>query len=149
MRLLEFDTHHFLRYSGRKSAIEVGVLTNMKKKVITTADLATSIETVASSVKTVAASLATSTASLTSSVAAVATSLDQLAISVKEGFDVVDERFDGVDQRFERVDHRLDQLEQGQDEIKLRLGNVAYRFELNDLGQRVDRLERRVGAGSL
>jgi len=59
---------------------------------------------------------------------------------VKKGFDYVDKRFNSVDKRFnsvdkrfDRVENRLDILEQGQEDIKLRLDNVAYRFELQDL----------------
>lgn len=39
----------------------------------------------------------------------------------------------------------INRLEQGQEEIKLRLDNVAYRFELVELQKRVERLEHRVG----
>lgn len=63
--------------------------------------------------------------------------IDQLATAVKEGFDDVDKRFDGVD-------NRLDVLEKGQEEIKLKLDNVAYRFELVDLQRRIEVLEKKV-----
>jgi len=36
-------------------------------------------------------------------------------------------------------------LEQGQEEIKLKLDNVAYRFELQELQRRVVLLEKKVG----
>lgn len=73
------------------------------------------------------------------------TTLDDLAGMVKHGFDSVDKRFDSVDKRFDRVEDRLDTLEQGQEEIKLKLDNVAYRFELEELQKRVRRLEMRSG----
>jgi len=57
---------------------------------------------------------------------------------VKKGFDYVDKRFD-------KVESRLDILEQGQEDIKLRLDNVAYRFELKDLEKRVKKLELKSG----
>ena len=44
---------------------------------------------------------------------------------------------------FESVDKRLGHLEQGQEDIKLRLDNVAYRFELQELTRRVTLLEKR------
>jgi len=76
--------------------------------------------------------------------------IDALAISVKAGFDAIDERFNGVDEQFCRVDERfigvntrLTHLEQGQKDIRLRLDNVAYRFEINDLSRRVTILEQR------
>jgi len=61
--------------------------------------------------------------------------LDNLAGMIKRGFDGVDKRFDGVDKR-------LANLERGQEDIKLRLDNVAYRFELVELQNRVNRLEK-------
>ena len=39
---------------------------------------------------------------------------------------------------------RLAKLEDGQEQIKLRLDNVAYRFEINELNQRVTVLERKI-----
>ncbi|MFH1611669.1 MAG: hypothetical protein ABH887_00100 [bacterium] len=67
---------------------------------------------------------------------------------IKKGFDDVDKRFigvdkrfDGVDKRFDRVEARLDNLENGQEEIKLKLDNTAYRFELEDLKKRVKKTE--------
>jgi hypothetical protein len=68
----------------------------------------------------------------------VAKSLDDLAISVKEGFDGVSKSMkDG----FERVDKRLTTLERGQEDIKLRLDNVAYRFEIVEVQKRLKALE--------
>ena len=61
--------------------------------------------------------------------------LDNLAGMIKRGFDGVDKRFDGIEKR-------LANLEEGQEEIKLKLDNVAYRFELVELQKRVDRLEK-------
>lgn len=80
-----------------------------------------------------------------------AKSINDLAISVKKGFDgvdkrfrQVDKRFDGVDSRFDRVENRLKALEQGQEEIKLSLTNVAYRFELEELARSIKLLTKRV-----
>lgn len=42
------------------------------------------------------------------------------------------------------MDNRLAALENGQEEIKLRLTNVAYRFELEKLEKRVKALEKAV-----
>ncbi len=58
---------------------------------------------------------------------------EELAKMIKKGFDGVDEKFDGVDEKFKGVTDQLFVLEQGQEEIKLKLDNVAYRFELIEL----------------
>lgn len=76
---------------------------------------------------------------------------NNLGRMVKKGFDHVDKRFDdvnkrfdGVDKRFDSVEARLDNLEKGQEEIKLRLDQVAYRFELQDLEKRFEKRLRKV-----
>lgn len=55
--------------------------------------------------------------------------VDKLAAATKRGFD--------------GVNIRLNKLEQGQEDIKLRLDNVAYRFELQELERRVTLLEKK------
>lgn len=67
---------------------------------------------------------------LAKSINILAKSLDDLAISVKNGFD--------------SVDRRLKALEQGHKDIKLKLTNVAYRFELEELERRVAKLENKL-----
>jgi len=71
--------------------------------------------------------------------------LDNLAGMIKRGFDGVDKRFDGVDKRFDKVEARLSNLENGQEEIKLKLDRVAYRFEIEELDRRLKRIETRLG----
>jgi len=73
------------------------------------------------------------------------TTNEDLARMVKRGFDNVDKKFDDVDKRFDDVDKRFHTLEQGQEDIKLRLDNVAYRFELQDLEKRVEKMELKLG----
>ncbi len=77
----------------------------------------------------------------------------------KKEFDIlarmINKRFDGVtsqmakkedvDARFDHIEKRMDTLEQGHEEIKLRLDNVAYHFELVELQRRVEILEKRAG----
>ena len=70
--------------------------------------------------------------------------LDDLAVMVKDGFDQVDKRFDQVDKRFNHLEKVVDTLEKGQEEIKLRLDNVAYCFELVELQKRVEILEKKI-----
>jgi len=60
---------------------------------------------------------------------------------VKTGFDEMGKQFEKVDKRFEQVDNRLTALEKGQEDIKLRLDNVAYRFELVEVLKRLKTLE--------
>jgi hypothetical protein len=73
------------------------------------------------------------------SVDGVASTLDDLARSVKEGFDGVSK---SMKSGFEAVDKRLIALETGQEDIKLRLDNVAYRFEIVEVQKRLKALEK-------
>ena len=77
---------------------------------------------------------------------------EDLARMIKKGFDHNDKRFEGigkrfnaVDKRFDKIESKLDNLEQGQEEIKLRLDNVAYRFEMEDIKKRVKKIEFKLG----
>lgn len=70
--------------------------------------------------------------------------LDALAGMVQRGFVSVEKRLDGVDERLDGIDKRMDTLEHGQEDIKLRLDNVAYHFELKQLETRVSVLERKI-----
>ncbi len=63
---------------------------------------------------------------------------NSLARMIKTGFDATDKK---VDKRFDKVEMRLENLEKGQEDIKLKLDNVPYRFELKELEKRVDELE--------
>jgi hypothetical protein len=60
--------------------------------------------------------------------------LGNLAGTIKRGFDGADKHFDGVNNRLDRVEKNLSILRENSarehEEIKLRLGNVAYRFYL-------------------
>jgi len=78
--------------------------------------------------------------------------LDDLAGMVKRGFDGVDKRFDRVDKRFDentkehrQIFQRLDNLDNGMEEIKLKLDQVAYRFEVQELDRRLKRVEAKLG----
>lgn len=65
------------------------------------------------------------------------TRVDELARFTKNGFD-------SVDQRFNNVESRLGGLEQGHEDIKTRLGQCAYTFEVRHLEERVSNLEKKV-----
>jgi hypothetical protein len=64
---------------------------------------------------------------------ALAASIEELAIITAKGFENSATKKDVIS------------LEQGQEDIKLKLDNVAYRFEVKDLEKRVDRLESKAG----
>ena len=64
--------------------------------------------------------------------------LNDLAVMVKRGFD-------GVDEKFDKMENRLENLENGQEEIKLKLDHVAYRFEVEELDRRLRRVESKIG----
>ena len=66
------------------------------------------------------------------------TTIEDLARMIKKGFD-------GNDKRFDRIETRLDRLEQGHEDIQLRLGNVPFKFEVEDLEKRVKKIELKVG----
>ena len=64
--------------------------------------------------------------------------LDDLARLVTQNHEETQKRFDNVDER-------LDKLEHGQEDIKLRLTEVAYKFEVRALEKRVAKLEHQPG----
>ena len=83
--------------------------------------------------------MATAVNGLTKNVNKIATSLEDLARMVKEGFDEV---HGTMKAGFDKVENRLTTLENGQEEIKLRLLNVAYRFEVVELENQVKTLAK-------
>ena len=71
------------------------------------------------------------------------TTIDDLAEMVARGFENTATKADIV-----RIEKHLGALEDGQEQIKLKLDNVAYRFELVELQRRVDILEKKAGIKS-
>ena len=69
---------------------------------------------------------------------------EELAEMVKVGFDSQDKKFNKVDKILANVENKLDTLEKGQEEIQLRLSNVAYRFEVKELEARISILEDKI-----
>jgi len=76
-------------------------------------------------------------------------STENLAVMINGGFNatqkIINENQKFNNQRFDQIDKRFDTLESGHEDIKLRLDNVAYRFELIELQSRVKRLEKKAG----
>ena len=68
--------------------------------------------------------------------------LDGLAGMVKRGFDGTDKRFNEVTKQLKdfKETNSLDH-----EEIKLRLSQVAYRFELVEIDKRLKRVETKLG----
>lgn len=84
-----------------------------------------------------------------------AKAIDNLAAMTKREFDKVGGKFDETEGRFDEMEGRFNKMEgkldnlietnaQEHEEIKLRLDNVAYRFELVELQKRVEVLEEKV-----
>jgi len=63
-------------------------------------------------------------------------------------FDKVDDRFKKVDKRFDKIENRLEKIEQANEDIKLRLGNTAFQFDVDNLKKRVRKLEFKLGIKS-
>jgi len=58
----------------------------------------------------------------------------------------LDVKVSSLDTKVSSLDTKVSSLERGQEDIKLKLDNVAYRFELVELQRRVELLEKKVGA---
>lgn len=71
--------------------------------------------------------------------------LDNLAGMIKRGFDENTKEHQQLFKRFDKTDARLESLENGQEEIKLKLDRVAYRFEVEELDRRLKRVEAKLG----
>ena len=67
---------------------------------------------------------------------------EKLAGMIGKGFEDVCGRIDNMKNE---VNIRLDNIEQGQEDIKLRLGNTAFQFDVDDLKKRVRKLEFKLG----
>jgi archaellum component FlaC len=65
--------------------------------------------------------------------------VDNLAVIVKNEFDNVNKQFGGMNTQ-------LKELRQGQENIELKLTNVAYRFELQEVEAKLKHLNERVEA---
>lgn len=70
------------------------------------------------------------------------TTTDELAMMVKRGFDEAGERFSEIEGK---IDNLSESNTREHEEMKIRLDNVAHRFELVELQKRVEILERRIG----
>ena len=65
------------------------------------------------------------------------TTIDDLAVMIAKGFD-------GIENEIGGMKNDVKNLKLGQDDIRNKLDNVAYRFELVELDKRVRVLEKKV-----
>lgn len=74
--------------------------------------------------------------------------IEGLALMIGEGFAQQDKRFEKIEDELGEVKNDLSSLQETNSmehqEIKTHLNNMAYRFELNELGRRVSVLEKKV-----
>jgi|GEM_PF-3198475 len=66
---------------------------------------------------------------------------EDLALMVKQGFDEVNSRLILLERSQRETNDRLELSKHEQEEIKLRLTNVAYRFEFKELEEKVMKME--------
>jgi len=86
--------------------------------------------------------------------------IEDLAISIKEGFKEQDKKFDSkidnlarmVQEEFTILNKKIDslhndiaELRSDIDDIKLCIGNMAFRFEIKDIEKRLRRAEIKLG----
>lgn len=75
--------------------------------------------------------------------------ISELAIIIKNSFESLEEglskRFSQIDQRFDAIDDRFDLIDGDLEDVKLRLDNKANKFELKELDNRVEKLEKHTG----
>ena len=69
------------------------------------------------------------------------TSNQDLLEAINSGFNGVQKQFDGMQKQFDGVNNQLKELRQGQENLELKMTNVAYRFELQEVQARIKVLE--------
>jgi len=77
--------------------------------------------------------------------------IDKLAGIIKGEFDNVGRRFDKVNNRFNKIDADIKEvkadikgLHEDHENLELKMSNVAYRFEVDDLKNQLNLLRQRV-----
>jgi len=68
--------------------------------------------------------------------------IDDLAAMTQRGFTEINKT---VKEGFEKVNKDTKSLQDGQEQIRLRLDNVPYRFEFIELQKRVQFIEKKMG----
>lgn len=77
--------------------------------------------------------------------------INDLAVMVKRGFDETAKKID-VDQRFDKIDKEIASLKaevlsikSDIEDLKLRMGEMVFRFEIKDIEKRLKKLEMKAG----
>ncbi len=70
--------------------------------------------------------------------------MEQQNITIDELAGIIKNEFDNVNKQFDNVNKQLKELKQGHENIELRLANVAYRFELEEVKEMVKILRKQV-----
>jgi hypothetical protein len=76
------------------------------------------------------------------------TTIEDLAILVQKEFLAVGKRFDKIEYDIKDLKHEVLELRSDMDDLKLRMGEFAYRFEFKDFEKRLRRVEAKVGVRS-
>jgi predicted nucleic acid-binding Zn-ribbon protein len=71
--------------------------------------------------------------------------IEDLGMLVQQEFLTVNERFSAVDKNLEKLRNEILELKSDVEDIKLRMGEVAFRFEIQDVERRLKKLEMKVG----
>lgn len=67
-----------------------------------------------------------------------------MSITLDDLAGIIKDEFDNVNKRFDNVNEQIKDLKQGQDNIELKLANVAYRFEMQEVNVKLNKLAERV-----
>ncbi|MDO9399074.1 MAG: hypothetical protein Q7T79_00080 [bacterium] len=67
--------------------------------------------------------------------------IDELASIIKGEFDSIGDRFDSIETKME---NGFKELRDSHERLELKVSNVAYRFEVNDLQSQLSLLRQRV-----
>lgn len=74
--------------------------------------------------------------------------INELAGIIKGEFDNIGGEFDKVNSRFDKIENEMaegfKELREGHERLDLRMSNVAYRFEVDDLKNQLSQLRQRV-----
>ncbi|MDO9230888.1 MAG: hypothetical protein Q7U36_00190 [bacterium] len=73
--------------------------------------------------------------------------IEDLAGMVQKGFLEINGKFEKIDNRFDKIDKRFEKLEKGQKEIIEKLDKKADKFEVRELGHRIETLELKASWG--
>jgi len=71
--------------------------------------------------------------------------IDELAMMVQKGFEGMTGETNGLKGEIGEVKQGIKLLDRGQEDIKLRLDNVPYRFEMKEQEDKLQKHDQRIG----